>query len=806
MPIKFRICGSRVLVWVMLCTLMLAWQDGLLADVPVRQVHIGVLAKRGTQITLDRWMPTADYLSRVIPGYRFTIRPLTFEEIPHVLASKEIDFLLANSAIYVNSEHDFHVFRIATLINRSTEHPLDRFGGVIFTRRDNSQINNLKDLRHHRLAAVNATSFGGYLMAWRELQAQDIDIHDDLSVSFFGTHDAVVRAVLERRADAGTVRTDTLERMAAAGSIELNQIKLLNPQNNNNFPFLLSTRLYPEWPMAALPHAPNDLVKSVSRALLAMPADDPAAITSKTFGWTVPANYQPVHELFAALDLPPHKSQHPTLLAWIQYHPVAAALSCLSLIVVLVAVIYLSKLNRRLTRSQDHLAKSIQAQKNIAAELKKNLAYLKESEEKMASLTESAFDAIIMLDPQGRVTFWNHAAERIFGYAIDAAIGMELDQWLSPEPGDQSASYLIQRYISNRESPLPGTTLEVTALRKDGKTFAAEIALSSVLLKHGWHVTCVLRNITHRKQLMAARRQLETELTQHHKMQALAHLSGGLAHEINTPLQAITSNLKFLQDAFGDFHQLQLIQDQLTAEASQIASLSKCVDACDMAREELDLEFLSDEVGQALQQSHDSTEQIKGIVRSMCIFTHPDSQAKQTTDLNKLIRDLIAISQNLWSHCAELHLDLWEPELLVDCFPGELSQALFNLLINATQAIEEKYEGTCGHIYITSRCRDHQAIIEIRDDGAGIPVAAREHIFNPFFTTRDVGQGSGQGLTLSHDVVVRRHQGSLAFDTELGKGTIFTITLPLNNHAETEQDPGEEERSYKRGLNGINEV
>jgi ABC-type phosphate/phosphonate transport system substrate-binding protein len=156
-------------------------------------VRIGVLAKRGPAIALARWSPTADYLSRTIPGYRFVVTPLDFEEIPPVAKTRGIDFLLANSAIYVQSEHDLRAFRIATMNNRSGAYPLDKFGGVIFTRRENTQINNLEDLQQHTLAAVNATSLGGFLMAWRELKESGIDIKQELQIRFQGTHDVVVR-------------------------------------------------------------------------------------------------------------------------------------------------------------------------------------------------------------------------------------------------------------------------------------------------------------------------------------------------------------------------------------------------------------------------------------------------------------------------------------------------------------------------------------------------------------------------------------------------------------------------------------
>jgi two-component system sensor histidine kinase TtrS len=761
--------------------LLLVWQGADVAAHTNSQVTIGVLAKRGVPITLQRWSPTIDYLNQALPEYQFSILPLAFEEIQPKLETQGVDFLLANSAIYIQSEHDYHIFRIATLINRSIDHPLDRFGGVIFTRADNTELKRLQDLKARKLAAVDANSFGGYLMAKRELEESAIDTTTDITVLFQGTHDAVVHAVLQGEADAGTVRTDTLERMAEAGLIKLEQIRLLNPMPMDDFPFLLSTRLYPEWPMAALSHVSNDLVKAVSHALLNMPTDHPAAQASKTFGWTVPANYQPVHDLFLALNLPPHRQPPPKLSDWIRQHSLLTEIFIALLLLLIISFLRLFKLNRRLVKSQQHLAESLTAQERITDKLQANMTKLKESEEKFSGLAVSALDAIIMLDPQGHVSFWNRAAQRIFGYTSGQAIGLKIDQWLSSSDEHQSAVKMLSRYIGNHDRTPPGTTLQVEALRRNDEPFSAEIAISSVRISEGWHVICVLRDITDRLQMESDRRRLETELSQRHKMEALAQLSDGIAHEINTPMQAINNNLRFLQESFEDFCGFIATQKALIEEIRPVSNLSHTTESFDKALQELDPEYLTDEVTQAVNQSLDSAEQVKRIVRSLRVFASADTPEKQRTDLNKLIQDLLAISRKLWSTSAELELDLQAPELEVDAYPGELSQALLNLIINATQAIEERHDKDLGLIEISARPRDGQAVIEVRDNGIGIPPEARDHIFNPFFSTREQGKGSGQGLTLTHDVIVRRHDGAVSFHSDPQQGTVFTVSLPLNN-------------------------
>lgn len=763
-----------------------ALADSAAAPQPVR---IGVLAKRGREIAVARWSPTADYLSEAIPGCHFTIVPLSFEQIAPTIRARGIDFLLANSGIYIQSENRFHAFRIATLINRRGDHPLSRFGGVIFTRKENRDINGLSDLKNRRFAAVNRDSLGGWLMARREFDDLGIDNERDLRPRFFGTHDAVVHAVLDGAADAGTVRTDTLERMAADHLIELDRIKLLHPRPVETFPYLLSTRLYPEWPMAALPHVPNDLVEAVSRALLSMPPDHPAAIAGRSFGWTVPANYQQVHELFAALNLPPHALPPPSLSAWARHHTLATTITTSLLLLLLISVVRLSRLNRQLTASRQELTDSVNEQQRISAELADNLARLEESEEKFVNLAESAFDAIVMLDPRGRIEFWNLTAEKVFGYLAAEALGMKPGQWLMPRNGEDGKYDDILQSIGQTDTPLPGTSLELTAIRRDGERFPAEVALSSICLKDGWHVICVLRDITQRKRLEAERRRLESELGRHHKMEALAQMAEGIAHEINTPMQTIGNNLGYLREAFGDTQALLATHDKVLERIRQLAGLADLVSACDQAREALDPDFIAEEASKAIGQSLDGVAQVKRIVRSMRVFANPDSPVAEKTDLGKLIRDLIAVTRNRWADLAEVRFDPGPQAVEIECFPGELSQALLNLLINAAQAIEEGDGREPGNIDIAIRHSPDEVEIRIADNGRGIPPEAREHVFNPFFTTRGVGKGSGQGLTHSHDVVVRGHRGSLSFETEVGRGTVFLLRLPLRQTQERAEVP-----------------
>ncbi|MCK5096674.1 MAG: PhnD/SsuA/transferrin family substrate-binding protein, partial [Desulfobacteraceae bacterium] len=180
------------------------------------QVKIGVLAKRGPEICLKKWGPTAVYLSNKISQNTFVIIPISFEEIYTFVENGKVDFILANSSFYVELEHWYGANRIATLKNLRIEGAYTEFAGVIFCKANRTDIQQLIDIKEKTFMAVKETSFGGWRMAWREFKALGLDPYQDFkSLSFGGTHDAVVYAVRDGIVDAGTIRTDTLERMQA---------------------------------------------------------------------------------------------------------------------------------------------------------------------------------------------------------------------------------------------------------------------------------------------------------------------------------------------------------------------------------------------------------------------------------------------------------------------------------------------------------------------------------------------------------------------------------------------------------------
>ncbi|MCK4462038.1 MAG: PhnD/SsuA/transferrin family substrate-binding protein [candidate division Zixibacteria bacterium] len=402
-----------------------------------RTVKIGVLAKRGVEKCQERWGPTADYLTENIPGYSFTIVPLTYDEVYPCVERGEVDFILANSSFYVELENYYGSSRIATLKNLQAGKVFTVFGGVIFYRADRNDIKCLDDLRCKSFMAVEEGSFGGWRAVWKELKEHEIDPYQEFaSLSFGGTHDAVVYAVRDGEVDAGSVRTGTLEQMALEGKIRLEDFQVIAHDHIHKhacyFPFFHSTDTYPEWPFARVKHTSDILAEKVTAALLEMSPDSPTAKTARCAGWTIPLNYQPVHDCLKELRVGPYKGYGKVTAEdvvrefWLW---IAGIIVLVSIVIIILA--YVHKLNRRLsetlTMSQDEIIKRKHAERA-----------LKESQRYTRELIETSLDPLVMISAEGKITDVNLATEDITGYPREKLIGTDFsDYFTDPKKATQ---------------------------------------------------------------------------------------------------------------------------------------------------------------------------------------------------------------------------------------------------------------------------------------------------------------------------------------------------------------------------------
>jgi twitching motility protein PilJ len=267
------------------------------------EVKIGVLAKDGPAKALKAWEATGTYLSDKI-GQPVAIVPLGFNEVFEAIEGKTIDFFLVNSSMFITAQLKYGSVPVATMINSRQGKSLNSFGGVIFVNSYNENINSLEDIRGKKFGAVEDSSFGGWQMAYKEFIDAGIEPAKDFaSLEFLGKHDNVVFAVQNEQIEVGTVRTDTLERMAASGSISMDDFKIIAQKDYPDFPFVCSTALYPEWPLGRLAGTDSALSDQVVAALKELKAEDAAAKSAKIVGWSDPLDYAGIEALQKSLKI-----------------------------------------------------------------------------------------------------------------------------------------------------------------------------------------------------------------------------------------------------------------------------------------------------------------------------------------------------------------------------------------------------------------------------------------------------------------------------------------------------------------------
>jgi PAS domain S-box-containing protein len=279
------------------------------------------------------------------------------------------------------------------------------------------------------------------------------------------------------------------------------------------------------------------------------------------------------------------------------------------------------------------------------------------------------------------------------------------------------------------------------------------------------------------------RKLLRDQLLQAQKLESVGQLAAGIAHEINTPIQYIGDNVRFLRDAFQDIKKLLENYERLLSAANDNSLSRDTIKNVTAVVKGVDTSYLLDEIPKAIDQTLDGVSRVSSIVGAMKEFSHPDTKEKIPLDLNRAINSTITVARNEWKYVADLETEFDPSMPLVSCLPGAFNQVILNLIVNAAHAITEatnKGGPERGKITVqTKNCPDW-AEIRIQDSGTGIPQKVQSRIFDPFFTTKEIGKGTGQGLAIARSVIVDKHGGSIHFETVEGKGSTFIIRLPLN--------------------------
>ena len=261
-----------------------------------RVAHIGVLAYRGAETTVDAWQPLANYLSGDIEGWRFEILPITLVSAPEALESGRIEFLVTNPGHYVSLAPEFGLSPLAT---REKSGGLLHFGVAIIAR-NGAGISTLGDMRGKTVAAVSPEAFGGFQLGWQALMEQSIDPFTDLkAIKYMGfPHDEIIEAVRNGQVDAGIIRGGLLEALAAEGRFSLDEFVVLRSNSQMDFPYRVSGALMPEWPFTVLPGVDKTLRESVAASLLQTQNGESGLQDI----WSAPLSYEQVRLLIAAFN------------------------------------------------------------------------------------------------------------------------------------------------------------------------------------------------------------------------------------------------------------------------------------------------------------------------------------------------------------------------------------------------------------------------------------------------------------------------------------------------------------------------
>ncbi len=407
------------------------------------------------------------------------------------------------------------------------------------------------------------------------------------------------------------------------------------------------------------------------------------------------------------------------------------------------------------------------------AERKRTQTALAASQNRLRSIADSLFEGVLVVDEHGHVIFANRSAQRLLHGEGARMAGQELDAFLMLLDGGQELHFA--------DSPLRDVIDHQNTVNQDDAVFRAANGTAipvayacSPLLEDGKCRGAIIsfRNI-------AVLKLAQQEAVQASRLASVGQLAAGIAHEINTPIQYIGDNLRFVTETFSQVISVLAAYQRLEDEAAAVPAFEPVLQALEAAKQDGELDFVTGEIPVALSQSLQGVKQVTEIVRSMKEFSHPGTASKVAADINRSIESTLTVSRNEWKHRARMELDL-DPSLpLVTCLPGAINQVFLNLIINAADAISELNGSREGVIRISTRHQGNWAEIRIEDNGPGVPPDIKDRIFDPFFTTKEVGKGSGQGLMICRDVIVSKHNGKFYLDGEYGKGASFVVKLPI---------------------------
>lgn len=407
-------------------------------------------------------------------------------------------------------------------------------------------------------------------------------------------------------------------------------------------------------------------------------------------------------------------------------------------------------------------------------------AALRASRERLKGITDSLVEGVIVVDRQGLVSFANPSARQLLECPEDGGDieGHPLDMLMRLRRAEGDVAFTEGMFRKVITENITWSEDDAVFVTSTGRPVAVAFSCSPAGEDEARRTAIIsFRNIE-------ALKRAQREALQSSRMASVGQLAAGIAHEINTPIQYVGDNLRFIEGAVQKLAGLAALGHEVALAATAGDSLGDAVDKFQSQFAAAKIAFILAEVPTAVTESLDGVSQIARIVLSMKEFSHPGTSNKTMTDINRALESTLTVSRNVWKHAAEVErrFDPSLPQVL--CHAGELNQVFLNLIVNATHAIEASGKPLPGRITISTRHRGDMVEVAISDTGSGVPQALRDRIFDPFFTTKDVGKGTGQGLAICRDVVVGKHDGRLDVGGMEGEGAEFIVSLPVDGHAD----------------------
>ncbi|WP_455367085.1 PhnD/SsuA/transferrin family substrate-binding protein [Kaarinaea lacus] len=711
------------------------------------EIKIGLRAYRGADIALKRWQPTADYLNENIPEHHFVFIPFEINSVLNQAVSRgEFDFVLTNSAAYVEQNIRYGVSPIATLINKRKGAGYNRFGSVIFTTADRNDIHNLQDLKGKSFMGADEQGFGGWRIAWRELLQNGINPYRDFAYLSFGggIQQNVVYAVRDGKVDAGTVRTDMLELMAEKGEIRLSDFKVLGARQTEGFPFLHSTQLYPEWPFAKLSQTPDELARKVASVLYSIPSDSNAALAGNYVGWTVPLNYSPVDQLLKDLRVGPYATSPP--MTWNEmlekyWHYTLGIFTVL--IAVIATLTIVARSNRRLKQSRASLTAEIEEHKKTDAELRLARRMLQ-----------------LVLDTIPVRVFWKDENSVYLGcnklFAHDAGLKSP-DELIGKTDYDMGWKEQAELYRSDDQKVMqlgkPKLNYEEPQSTPDGRTIWLETSKIPLTDTEGNIIGLLgtYADITERKkndeELQQYKQHLEEMVAERTAAleasnEELESYSYSIAHDLRSPLRSLVGFSQIIaKDAAP-----KLNPDELDA-LRRITSAGK---------------HMAELIDDILELSRITRRELK----------------LETINISAIAHD---IANNLTEHNSSRKIHWCIQDNMLDHGDEQLLRLLMqNLIDNAWKFTRDVKE---ARIDIGQSCSDNNCVYYVRDNGVGFDMQYADKMFMPFQRLHaDEFEGTGIGLATVQRII-QRHGGKVWAETTSDAGTTFYFTLFPNQQS-----------------------